>query len=164
MLRRKIIKTPFLEMVLVSDGTHLVKSDFLYDEQAHEQYQDIVIEDDPILIEAANQLKEYFAAKRKDFALPLLLPGTDFQKKVWQVLQDIPYGEVLTYKEIAEIAGSPKAFRPAGSACRANHFAVIIPCHRVLSVSGAYTGYAGDKVFMKENLLNFESGQERIDV
>ena len=162
MLRRKIIKTPFLEMVLVSDGTHLVKSDFLYDEEAHAQYQDIVIEDDPVLNEAAKQLEEYFAAKRKDFDLPLLMTGTDFQQKVWKVLQDIPYGEVLTYKEIAEHAGSPKAFRPAGSACRANHFTVIVPCHRVLSVSGAYTGYAGDKIFMKEDLLNFESGQERL--
>jgi len=162
MLRRKIIKTPFLEMVLVSDGTHLVKSDFLYDEEAHAQYQDIVIEDDPVLNEAAKQLEEYFAAKRKDFDLPLLMTGTDFQQKVWKVLQDIPYGEVLTYKEIAENAGSPKAFRPAGSACRANHFTVIVPCHRVLSVSGAYTGYAGDKIFMKEDLLNFESGQERL--
>ena len=164
MLRRKIIETPFLAMVLISDGAHLVKSDFLYDEQAHQQYEDIVIEDDPILTRAAKQLGEYFAAKRKDFDLPLLMPGTDFQKKVWKVLQGIPYGEILTYKEIAEIAGSPKAFRPAGSACRANHFTVIVPCHRVLSVSGAYTGYAGDKVFMKENLLKFESGQERIDV
>jgi len=162
MLRRKIIETPFLEMVLVSDGTHLIKSDFLYDDAAHARYQDIVIEDEPILIEAAKQLEEYFTKKRKGFDLPLLMPGTDFQQKVWKVLQDIPYGEVLTYKEIAEKAGSPKAFRPAGSACRANHFPVIVPCHRVLSVSGAYTGYAGDKVFMKEDLLNFESGQERL--
>jgi len=158
MLRRKIIKTPFLEMILVSDGTHLVKSDFLYDDEAHAQYQDIVIEDDPILIEAAKQLEEYFAKKRKDFDLPLLMPGTDFQQKVWKVLQAISYGEVLTYKEIAEKAGSPKGFRAAGGACRANHFAIIVPCHRVLSTGGAYTGYAGDKVFMKENLLNFEGG------
>jgi len=162
MLRRKIIETPFLEMVLISDGAHLVKSDFLYDDEAHARYQDIVIEEDPILTEAAKQLEEYFAKKRKDFDLPLLMLGTDFQQRVWKVLQAIPYGEVLTYKEIAEKAGSPKAFRSAGSACRANHFPVIVPCHRVLSVSGAYTGYAGDKVFMKENLLDFESGQERL--
>jgi len=162
MLRRKIIETPFLEMVLVSDGTHLTKSDFLYDDETHGRYQDIVIEDDPILIETAKQLGEYFAKKRKNFDLPLLMPGTDFQQRVWQVLQDIPYGEVLTYTEIAEKADSPKAFRAAGGACRANHFPVIVPCHRVLSKSGAYTGYAGDKVFMKENLLDFESGQERL--
>ena len=157
MLRRKIIETPFLEMVLVSDGAHLVKCDFLYDEEVHARYQDIAVEDDPILTKTAKQLGEYFAKKRKDFDLPLLMPGTDFQQKVWKVLQAIPYGEVLTYKEIAEKAGSPKGFRAAGGACRANHFTIIVPCHRVLSTSGAYTGYAGDKTFMKENLLNFEA-------
>jgi len=149
-------------MVLISDGKHLVKSDFLYDDPTHEKHEDVTIEDDPVLIEAAKQLEEYFTKKRKDFDLPLLMSGTDFQQKVWQVLQAIPYGEVLTYKEIAEKADSPKAFRAAGGACRANHFTVIIPCHRVLSTSGAYTGYAGDKVFMKENLLDFESGQGKL--
>jgi len=162
MLRRKIVKTPFLEMVLVSDGTHLIKSDFLYDDESHAKYQEIAIEDDPILTRAASQLAEYFSKSRRDFDLPLLMSGTDFQQQVWKVLQSIPYGEVLTYTEIAEKANSPKAFRAAGGACRANHFTIIVPCHRVLSKSGAYTGYAGDKVFMKENLLNFESGQERL--
>ena len=162
MLRRKIIKTPFLEMLLVSNGKQLVKCDFLYDDEVHARYQDIVVEDDPILTETAKQLEEYFARKRKDFDLPLLMSGTDFQQRVWKVLQDIPYGEVLTYSEIAEKADSPKAFRPAGGACRANHFTVIVPCHRVLSKSGAYTGYAGDKVFMKENLLDFEAGKGKL--
>lgn len=157
MLRRKIIETPFLEMVLISNGTHLVKSDFLYNEAVRACYQDIPVKDDLILIESAKQLEEYFAKKRKDFDLPLLMTGTDFQKKVWKVLQAIAYGEVLTYKEIAEKAGSPKGFRAAGGACRANHFAIIVPCHRVLSLSGAYTGYAGNKTFMKKNLLDFES-------
>lgn len=157
MLRQKVIETPFLEMVLVSDGIQLLKSDFLYDEEARTRYQDIVIDDDPILIEAAKQLGEYFAKKRKDFSLPLLLQGTDFQQRVWQTLQTIPYGEVLTYKEIAQKVKSPKASRAVGGACKANPYPVIIPCHRVLGTSGAYTGYAGDKTFMKENLLNFES-------
>jgi O-6-methylguanine DNA methyltransferase len=158
MLQRKIIETPFLEMVLVSDGEHLVKSDFLYDEAIHARYQDIMIADDPILIETAQQLEEYFGNQRKAFDLPLLMLGTDFQQKVWKVLQAIPYGKVLTYKEVAEKVDSPKAFRAAGGACRANHFAIIVPCHRVLSTNGAYTGYGGDKTFMKENLLNFEAG------
>lgn len=157
MLRRKIIETPFLDIVLISDGTHLVKSDFLYGEAILTRYQDIPVEDDLILIESEKQLEEYFAKERKTFNLPLLMLGTDFQQKVWKVLQAIPYGKVLTYKEIAEKAGSPKGFRAAGGACRANHFIIIVPCHRVLSSSGAYTGYAGDKIFMKENLLNFES-------
>jgi len=160
MVRRKVISTPFLPMVLISDGHHLVKSDFLYDDEHHPRYEDVVLEDDPILTEAARQLDEYFQLQRMEFQLPLLLKGTDFQQRVWDVLQAIPFGEVLTYKEIAEQVGSPKGFRAAGGACRANPFTVIVPCHRVLSTAGAYTGYAGDKTFMKENLLNFESGKK----
>jgi len=157
MLRKKIIDTPFLEMVLVSNGTHLIKTDFLYDEVALAKYENIPVEDDEILIEAAKQLKEYFAKTRNEFDLPLNMPGTDFQKKVWKVLQSIPYGEILTYKNIAEAVDSPKAFRAAGGACRANHFVVIVPCHRVLASDGSYTGYAGKWTFMKKNLLEFES-------
>ena len=160
MLRRKVISTPFLPMVLISDGYHLVKSDFLYDDENHPSYEDVVLEDDAILSKAAQQLDEYFQFQRMDFDLPLLLEGTDFQRSVWDVLQKIPFGEVLTYKEIAEQAGSPKGFRAAGGACRANPFTVIVPCHRVLSTAGAYTGYAGNKTFMKENLLNFEASKK----
>lgn len=160
MLRRKIVDTPFKKkMILASNGDFLVKSDFLYDEHLMSPYQEMLEEDDLILTEAAQQLDAYFTKKRQDFNLPLLMPGTDFQQKVWKVLQAIPYGEVLTYKEIAEKADSPKAFRAAGGACRANHFTIIVPCHRVLSTTGAYTGYAGDKTFMKENLLNFEGNK-----
>lgn len=158
MIKRKTINTPFeYPMILFSDGSHLVKVDFLYEEDSIKEYEETVEEDDQILLEAAKQLGEYFKRKRKNFDLPLLSVGTDFQQKVWQILSSIPYGEIVTYKEIAEKANSPKAFRAAGGACRANRFPVIIPCHRVLSTNGKYTGYAGDKVFMKEKLLNFEA-------
>jgi len=163
MVKKKIIETPFgKNMILLSDGEHLIKSDFLYEDASMEAYGDIPSGDDIILWSAVKQLEEYFAGKRKVFDLPLLMPGTEFQVKVWNVLQAIPYGEVLTYKEIAHRAESPKGFRAAGGACRANHFAVIVPCHRVLSSSGAYTGYAGDKIFMKEWLLDFESKEKRL--
>ena len=162
MLRQKVIKTPFLEIVLVSDGEYLVKSEFIYDEKVRARYQDIVKEDDPILLEAAIQLEEYFSRNRKDFDLPLRMKGTNFQRDVWHVLQSIPYGEVLTYTEVAKKAGRPKAFRGAGGACRANHFTIIVPCHRVIGSNGEYTGYAGDKTFMKADLLSFESGQGRL--
>jgi len=160
MQKRKIITTPFLEMVLISNGTHLTKCDFLYDNEAHQKYKEIPLEDDPILTETANQLADYFAQKRHTFDLPLKPQGTNFQQKVWQVLQTIPYGETLTYKEIATKAGSPKAYQATGGACKANPYTIIIPCHRVLATTGAYTGYAGDKTFMKENLLNLESGKK----
>lgn len=156
MLQQKIIDTPFLPMVLVSNGTHLVKCDFLYDTNTCCLYEGIAIADDDILIETATQLQDYFSKKRQNFQLPLLIEGTEFRQKVWQILQTIPYGDVFTYKQIAERIGSPKAFQATGGACKANPFPVIIPCHRVVAVDGAYTGYAGDKTFMKENLLKFE--------
>jgi len=160
MLRRKVVKTPFLPMVLISDGHHLVKSNFLYDDHDHLRYEDVVLEDDTILISAANQLDEYFQCQRTDFDLPLLLTGTLFQEKVWQVLQEIPSGQVLTYKEIAEKVDSPKAARAVGGACRANPLLVIVPCHRVLGTNGAYTGYAGDKTYVKVHLLKLEGGKQ----
>jgi len=162
-MKKKIIETPFgKEMILVSNGEHLIKSDFLYDETSMEVDVEIPLGEDDVLLDAAEQLEAYFAGRKEAFDLPLLVTGTAFQKKVWDVLQAIPYGEVLTYKEIARRAGSPKGFRAAGGACRANHFAIIVPCHRVLSASGAYTGYAGDKTFMKERLLDFESKEKRL--
>jgi len=157
MLRKQTIETPFLPMVLVSDGTHLVKSDFLYDDAAVRRYEGLPVMADPILAKAAQQLDEYFTGKRVEFDLPLLEAGTQFQQKVWQVLKDIPNGQVLTYKEIAERVDSPKAARAVGGACRANPFLVIVPCHRVLGTTGAFTGYAGDKTFVKEALLRLES-------
>lgn len=162
-MKKKIIKTPFgVDMILISNGEYLVKSDFLYDDKTIESYRDIPLGEDQLLIKTIEQLKEYFARTRRVFDLPLFMLGTEFQKNVWHVLQTIPYGEVLTYKEIAHQAGSPKGFRATGGACRANHFALIVPCHRVLSTSGSYTGYAGDKTFMKERLLDFESKEKRL--
>ena len=162
-MKKKVIETPLgKKMILVSNGDQLIKADFLYDETLPPPYADVPLGEDEVLLEAIQQLEAYFAGQRKAFDLPLLMTGTTFQKKVWHVLQDIPYGKVLTYKEIAEQAGSPKGFRAAGGACRANHFAIIVPCHRVLSTKGAYTGYAGDKTFMKERLLALESKEKRL--
>jgi len=152
---RKVINTPFLPMMLVSDGKNLLKSRFLFKKETGFK---IPNKSDDIIVAAEKQLKEYFKKKRKTFDLPLAMPGTDFQRKVWQALQDIPYGEVSTYKNLAEEAGSPKAFRAAGGACRANHFMIIVPCHRVLGSNGALTGYSGDKTFIKQYLLDLEKG------
>jgi len=151
MIHKKIVETPFLPMILHSDGKHLIYANFIYGEREEIQQQD-----DAILLEAKRQLAEYFTGTRTDFDLPLKFSGTPFQEKVWSTLAEIPYGKVFTYKEVAEKAGSSKAYRAAGGACRANPFAVIIPCHRVLGSNGKSTGYAGDNVFMKENLLRLE--------
>lgn len=152
---RKIIQSPFAEMELISDGKQLTYANFIY--EADDAHEEIPLGSDEILNETEKQLTEYFNGTRKEFDLPLKKFGTPFQRAVFDVLSSIPYGAVLTYKEIAEQAGSPKAFRAAGAACKANQYSIIVPCHRVLSTSGKLTGYFGDKIFMKENLLKFEA-------
>jgi len=108
-----------------------------------------------LLKEADRQLREYFSGQRKEFALPLLLRGTDFQKKVWQALCRIPFGQTVSYQEIAEWVGSPKACRAVGQANHCNPISIVVPCHRVIGKSGDLTGYGGGMA-MKEYLLALE--------
>lgn len=105
---------------------------------------------------AATQLTEYFSSKRKDFDLPLEPQGTEFRKKVWSALMEIPYGETRSYKDIAERIGNPKACRAVGGANNKNPISIIIPCHRVVGADGSLVGYGGglDK---KTMLLDLES-------
>ncbi len=108
---------------------------------------------------AYSQLLEYFEGKRKLFDLPLIMIGTDFRKKVWQALCDIPYGQTRSYKQIAEAIGNPKASRAVGLANNKNPIAIVVPCHRVIGSNGKLVGYAGG-LDLKQNLLKME--QENI--
>lgn len=89
------------------------------------------------------QLDEYFAGKRQDFNLPLLLTGTPFQNEVWRELQKIPYGETRSYAELAQAIGKPKAIRAVASANSYNPISILIPCHRVIGSDLKLVGYAG---------------------
>ena len=109
----------------------------------------------PLIKRAYTQLCEYFARKRRVFNLPLLLEGTEFQIKVWTALQKIEYGKTLSYRDVAEIIGSPRASRAVGNANNKNKIAIIIPCHRVIGSNGSLTGYAGG-LSVKKFLLNLE--------
>lgn len=103
-----------------------------------------------------DQLSEYFAGERREFDTPVtFIGGTPFQRKVWQELLKIPYGEVRTYKDIAREIGMPKAVRAVGGANNKNPISIIVPCHRVIGSNGALVGYGGglDK---KEYLLKLE--------
>ncbi|HAJ9210327.1 TPA: methylated-DNA--[protein]-cysteine S-methyltransferase [Listeria monocytogenes] len=104
------------------------------------------------------QLDDYFEDKREHFDLPVLLKGTDFQQKVWQALSEIPYGVVVSYKDIAISAGSPKAVQAVGQANRANPIPIIIPCHRCVKSNGELGGYNGADVDKKQYLLALEKG------
>ena len=111
--------------------------------------------DDPYLFGIFNQLKEYFAGTRKEFEVPLDVEGTDFQKKVWQQLQKIPYGKTISYKSLSEKLGDVKSIRAVGKVNGQNPIAIIIPCHRVIGADGSLIGYAGG-LAIKEKLLHLE--------
>jgi methylated-DNA-[protein]-cysteine S-methyltransferase len=111
--------------------------------------------DDPYLFGIFNQLKEYFAGTRKEFDVPLDIEGTDFQKRVWNELQNIPYGKTISYKSLSEKLGDVKAIRAVGKANGQNPIAIIIPCHRVIGANGSLVGYAGG-LAIKEKLLHLE--------
>ena len=112
----------------------------------------------PLVIQAAIQLEEYLSGSRKQFDLPLNLIGTEFQKKVWDILQTIPYGEHWSYKQVAIALGKPTAARAVGMANNKNPIPIIVPCHRVIGANGNLVGYAGGLV-IKEQLLNLERGE-----
>ncbi len=111
--------------------------------------QDLVLESTIL------QLKEYFSGNRKNFELPLLMVGTDFQKKVWQELLKIPYGRTISYALMAELLHNPLGIRAIASANGANAISIIVPCHRVIGSDGKLVGYAGG-LKVKKKLLQLE--------
>jgi methylated-DNA-[protein]-cysteine S-methyltransferase len=112
----------------------------------------------PVLEAAVDQLEAYFAGDLKEFDLPLAASGTDFQQRVWRELCRIPYGETVSYLDIAERIGDRKAVRAVGLANGRNPIAIVVPCHRVIGSNGKLTGYAGG-LWRKERLLNLERGE-----
>lgn len=126
---------------------------------ASERFRDIrktkLHPDDPFMFNIYTQLKEYFNLKRKEFNVMLDIYGTPFQKRVWKQLQTIPFGEIVSYKNIAERIKQPNAFRAVGHANSVNPVAIIIPCHRVINIDGTIGGYAGG-IDVKEKLLELE--------
>ena len=110
----------------------------------------------PVLEAAVRQLEEYFTGERKEFDLPLTLAGSDFQKQVWRVLQQIGYGQTESYLGLASKLKNPQAIRAVAAANGANALAVFIPCHRVIGSDGSLTGYAGG-IKVKERLLRLEA-------
>jgi methylated-DNA-[protein]-cysteine S-methyltransferase len=106
---------------------------------------------------AARQLDEYFAGTRRTFSLDFELDGTEFQRRVWLALAEIPYGETVSYGELARAVGHPNAYRAVGSANGANPLAIILPCHRVIASDGSLGGYGGG-LPTKQRLLDLERG------
>ena len=144
-------QSPCGELILASIGNELCLCDWHGMPCAERNLQrikrailaDFRMDDSPILERTRRQLDEYFAGNRKVFEIPLHPVGTDFQLQVWNTLQAIPYGETMTYGEIAQAIGNPKGVRAVAQAIGANGIDILIPCHRVIGSNHSLTGYTG---------------------
>ncbi len=116
---------------------------------------DYIREETALIIKTKNELEEYFNHERKSFDIPIKLEGTSFQKRVWMKMQEIPYGEVVSYKELAILSGSPKSARAVGNVCHNNKILIIVPCHRVVASNGL--GGFGLRLDIKVRLLELEN-------
>lgn len=111
-----------------------------------------------VLRQAAAQLEEYFAGRRRTFDLPLHAQGTEFQQEVWSALRDIPWGETRSYGDLARHIGREKAVRAVGAANGRNPLPIVVPCHRVIGADGSLTGFAGG-LAIKRQLLALEGAE-----
>lgn len=137
-----------ISLYLVATETHLINIQFT-------QPQKALLQTTELLSMATIQLDEYFQGKRTTFSLPFKLTGTPFQLAVWKELQNIPYGQTTSYKEIAQKINKPKACRAVGMTNNKNPLPIIIPCHRVIGSNGKLIGYAGG-LNLKNYLLELE--------
>lgn len=145
----EIVPSPIGELLLTSDGERLTGLNFA-EKPTPEQ-----VRDPKVLKQPVQQLRAYLAGELKEFEFELDQPGTDFQKRVWTELLAIPYGETISYAELARRIGQPKAPRAVGSANGRNRIAIVVPCHRVIAADGTLGGYGGE-LWRKEWLLNLE--------
>ena len=134
----KLMETEIGILTIGSDGakvTHVLFGD----------YRELFLEqsENKLLIQTVKQLDEYFSGRRKTFDVPFRAEGTEFQRKVWHALCEIPYGQTRSYGEIAKMIQNPGASRAVGMANNKNPIAIIIPCHRVIGADGSLTGYGG---------------------
>ena len=149
------LETPIGELLLAGDEDALSLVSFPQGSMRRDPDDDWIYNEKPFTA-ARQQLSEYFAGERKDFDLPLRLNGTEFQLSVLEALQRIPYGETMSYANIAERIGRPKAVRAVGAANGRNPVPIIVPCHRVIGSQGDLTGFGGG-LDTKKALLRLEA-------
>lgn len=158
------LHSPLGEVRLRSDGESLIGLWFVGQVNDAKEISDLEIKNDlPIFGQVEGWLESYFSGKQTSITIPLQPKGTSFQQRVWQILQEIPYGETMTYGEIAQRIAKEKGVetfsaQAVGQAVGKNPISILIPCHRVLGKNGALTGYAGG-VYRKEKLLQLERGK-----
>jgi methylated-DNA-[protein]-cysteine S-methyltransferase len=150
------LDSPVGELLLVADDAGLCSVSMLPWSDAPDTADMTRDDDGPVLGEARRQLADYFAGTRTTFDLPLSLHGSAFQRRVWEALTEIPYGETWSYGQLAERLGDPRLTRAVGSANGRNPVAVVVPCHRVIGANGSLVGYAGG-LDRKKTLLALEA-------
>ena len=149
------LDTPIGELLLAGDERGLSMIGFPKGSMRREPEPNWIFNEKP-LAEARRQLLEYFAGDRREFELPLQLNGTEFQVSVLEALRDIPYGETVSYGDIAKRIGRPRAVRAVGAANGRNPIPIVVPCHRVIGSTGDLTGFGGG-LDTKEALLRLEA-------
>ena len=162
----KTFKSPFGELILGVFEDQLCLCDWKFrkmrqavDDRIKKGLQSEMEEGShPILEQAIQQLEEYFSGVRKDFDLPILLVGSDFQKKVWNSLIQIPYGQTKSYLQLSNEMKNPDAIRAVATANGANALSILVPCHRIIGSDGSLVGYAGG-LDAKKKLLQLEGAK-----
>lgn len=162
-IHKKIIQTPLGEMIACAVDEGICLLEFTDRKNIEKQLKSLskslnseIIEKDHLHFkQLEDELKEYFQGRKSKFNVPLFIIGTEFQRKVWQLLIEIPMGEMRTYKQQSEFLGNPKAIRAVGTANGINKIAILIPCHRVIGSNGELVGYAGG-IWRKQKLLELE--------
>ena len=156
-LSYKEVESPVGKLKLVASSNALVA--VLWEQERPNRVKLAALKLDaqqPILLEAERQLREYFSGTRTEFDLPLELNGSEFQKKVWRALREIPFGQTISYLHLATTLGSAKAVRAVGAANGKNPLSIVVPCHRVVGANGSLTGFAGG-LEVKAQLLALEA-------
>ncbi len=151
MIQIAYTNSPIGLLRLTATPTHLLRIEFV--EAINPPPEEPT--ENPIIQTALTQLSEYFKGERQTFSVPFQLQGTPFQQRVWQGLLTIPYGQTLSYGELAQRIGAPRAYRAVGNANRLNPIPIIVPCHRVIQANGQLGGYASG-VHIKQFLLTLE--------
>lgn len=147
--------SPLGELLLTGDGRHLTGLYMTPHTHSPERGAGWV-RDDAVFADAVRQLQEYFDGTRITFEIPLAPDGTEFQRKVWMALRDIPYAHTVSYGDVAREIGNPRGGRAVGLANGRNPISIIVPCHRVIGSNGALTGYGGG-IERKQWLLAHEA-------
>ncbi|MFF5156895.1 methylated-DNA--[protein]-cysteine S-methyltransferase [Streptomyces sp. NPDC000348] len=154
MRQHTVTDSPYGPLTLVADDGVLCGL-YMTGQRHRPPEETFGIPDDTPFVEAREQLSAYFTGELKEFTLEMRLPGTPFQRRVWDQLTRIPYGETRTYGQLVDALGNSKASRAVGLANGRNPVGIIVPCHRVIGASGGLTGYGGG-LERKRRLLDFE--------